>query len=111
VLSVLYCISPHSELRFKRPSRSWVIFGFALLAYAVLLFVYDYGATGGATSAAFTNGRYVYMYKSQIMRTITEHEYTMFPNRVTRLMSAWTGMMAAFTAQAAPVHLTDLGKH
>ncbi len=72
------------------------MFGFALLIYAVLLFIYNYRATGGATGAELVSGQYVYMYKNQIMRTITEYEYRMFPNRWIRVMSAWMGMMAVF---------------
>jgi len=35
-----------SELRFKTPSRNWGIFGFALLFYAILSFVFLYRPPG-----------------------------------------------------------------
>lgn len=85
-----------SEMRFKATSRNGGMFSLALLLYAVLSFVYYYRATGGATSVDIVNGQYVYLHKSQIVRTITEHEYRIFPNRWTRVMSAWMGMMAVF---------------
>ncbi len=70
--------------------------GFMLLVYAVLTFVYFYRTTGGASSVTIVDGQYVSMSKSRIIRTITEHEYRMFPNLWTRVMSAWIGMMAVF---------------
>jgi hypothetical protein len=91
------------KLRLKTRSRNWKIFGLALLLYAVLLFVYNYNATGGATSAGIVNGQYVYTYKGDVIKTITEHDYRVFPNRWTRVMSAWMGMIAAFIMNQAPI--------
>jgi hypothetical protein len=95
--AVLCTQAAKSERRFKRPTRNWTLFGFALLVYAILTFVYFYRTTGGASSVSIVDGQYVSMYKSRIIRTITEHEYRMIPNLWTRVMSAWIGMMAVFS--------------
>lgn len=55
-----------------------------------------YVLTGGASSVRVVNGQYVSMYKSQIIRTITENEYRMFRTLRTRVMTAWTATMAVF---------------
>ena len=48
-----------SEQRFKKPARNLRVFGFALLGYAVLTFIYDYKVTGAhqasASSTAITS--------------------------------------------------------
>jgi len=72
------------------------IIGFALLIYAILTFVYFDRTTGGTSSVEIVDGRYVAMYKSQVIRKITEPEYRMFPNLWTRVMTSWLGMMAVF---------------
>ena len=70
--------------------------GFLLLAYAVLLLIWEYRTTGGATDAAILHGQYVYTYKSQVIRAITEREYRLFPILVARVMSAWIGAMSVW---------------
>jgi hypothetical protein len=94
--AVLCAKAVEGDLRFRRPYGKLVWFGLVLLVYAVLTLVYDYRTTGGATSVSVVNGEYVSMYKSRIIRTITEYEYRMFPNLWIRAMSAWIGMMAVF---------------
>lgn len=84
------------DVSFPRPSGKLAWFGLVLLVYAVLTFIYDYRITGGASSVSIVNGEYVAMYKSRIIRTITEYEYRMFPNLWVRVMTAWIGMMAVF---------------
>jgi hypothetical protein len=74
--------------------------GFGLLAYSILLFIYFYKTTGGASSVAVIDGRYVSMYKEHVIRSITEEEYQMFPNLWTRVMSAWMAMMAVFCSRS-----------
>lgn len=74
--------------------------GFGLLAYSILLFVYFYKTTGGASSVAVVDGQYVSMYKEHVIRSITEQEYRMFPNLWTRVMSAWLAMMAVFCSKS-----------
>jgi hypothetical protein len=97
-----------SEQRLKAPTarnRTTVgltFVGYTLLIYAVLTFVYFYRTTGGASSVTTVDGHYVSMYKSRIIRTITEHEYRMFPNLWTRVMSAWIAMMAVFSLMHFP---------
>jgi hypothetical protein len=77
-------------------SRKWGLLTGALLAYAVLTFVYDYRATGGASSVEMADGQYVAKYKDRVIRTISEYAYRMFPNLWTRVMSAWIGIGAVF---------------
>jgi len=55
-----------------------------------------YIATDGATGVGIADGRYAYMYKSRILRPITQAEYKMFPRLEVRFFSAWTAMMATF---------------
>jgi hypothetical protein len=74
--------------------------GFGLLAYSILLFVYFYKTTGGASSVAVVDGQYVSMYKEHVIRSITEQEYRIFPNLWTRVMSAWLAMMAVFCSKS-----------
>jgi hypothetical protein len=93
---VLCAKAVESGARFRRPSGMLAWLGLVLLVYAVLTFVYDYRTTGGASSVGIVNGEYVSMYKTQILRTITEQEYRMFPNLWVRVMSAWMAMMAVF---------------
>jgi hypothetical protein len=78
------------------PTGKTAVAGWVLLAYAVLLFVHFYRSSGGATSVGIVEDQYVYMYKSAVIRPISEEEYKMFPTQVARIMSAWLGMMAMF---------------
>ena len=87
-------VEPRRRLAFRDDKVAKV--GFVLLVYAVLTFVYFYKTTRGATSVGIVDGQYVSMYKSQVIRTITQNEYMMFPNLWTRVLSAWVGMMAVF---------------
>jgi uncharacterized membrane protein HdeD (DUF308 family) len=100
--AVLCAQAIKSERPLKPPARNWTVVGFALFVYAVLTFVYFYRTTGGASSVTIVDGQYVSMYKSRIIRIITEHEYRMFPNLWTRVMSAWIGMMAVFILMQLP---------
>jgi hypothetical protein len=68
-----------SDVGFQSPSGILGWLGLALLVYAVLIFIYFYRTTGGASSVDIVNGEYVSMYKTRILRTITEREYRMFP--------------------------------
>ena len=97
-----------SDLRFQRLSGTLGWRSVALLVYAVLTFIYFYTATGGASSVDIVNGQYVSMYKSRILRTITEQEFRMFPNLGVRVVSAWIAMMAAFWLDTVPL---DTSKH
>jgi hypothetical protein len=85
-------VKPQS--RFRLPSRRWALLSSTLVIYAILMLVYVYRITGGATSVDVVDGRYVTKYKNQVIRTVTEQEYRMFPNLVTRVMSAWIGAMS-----------------
>jgi membrane protein implicated in regulation of membrane protease activity len=92
--AVLCAKGVESDARLRRPSGILAWLGVVLLVYAVLTFVYFYRTTGGASSVSIVNGEYVSMYKGQILRTITEQEYRMFPNLWVRVMTAWMAMMA-----------------
>ena len=84
-----------------RHRNDWVaILGLALLAYAILTFIYVYKVTGGATAVCAVEGHYFSKYKEHIIRAISENEYQMFPNLWTRAMSAWLGMIAVFSARS-----------
>jgi hypothetical protein len=85
---------PRFALRFDKVAQ----LGWVLLIYAICTFIYFYRTTGGATSVAIVDGHYVSMCRDHVIRTITEHEYRMFPNLWTRVMSAWIAMMAVFCA-------------
>ena len=78
------------------PKGKTAIAGSFLLAYAILLFISFYKSSGGATSVGIVEGQYVYMYKSTVIRPISEAEYKMFPTHVAREMSAWLAMTAMF---------------
>lgn len=93
---------------YQKPTRNWNLLGFAVFGYAVLTFVYFYRTTGGASSVSIVGGQYVAMYKDQVIRTITENEYRMFPNLWSRVMSAWIGMMALFYLIQSP-SMSDSG--
>lgn len=95
--SVLCAQAFKTRLRYQRRTGKWTRLGLVILAYAVLMFIYVYRTTGGASSVSIVDGKYVAMYKDQIIRTITESEYRMFPNLWMRVMSAWIGMMAVFS--------------
>ena len=90
------------EPRLRRPLRmdKVSVVGFGLLAYAILLFIYFYKTTGGASSVAVVDGQYVSKYKDHVIRTISEQEYRMFPNLWTRAMSVWMAMMAVFCSKS-----------
>jgi hypothetical protein len=94
--AVLCAKAVESDVGFRKPSGTLGWLGLVLLVYAVLTFVHDYRTTGGASSVGIVNGEYVSMYKTRILRTITEQEYRMFPNLWVRVMSAWIAMMAVF---------------
>jgi hypothetical protein len=83
------CFSPAPSLRDFTPpvSRSGFV-SFALFAYAIVLCIFVYRTTGGATSVGIADGHYVYKYKSEIVRVISEGEYAAFPNLIVRAMSA-----------------------
>jgi len=66
----------------------------ALLAYAVGTFIYFYQTTGGATGVGVRDGQYVSLYKSKVLRVISEEDFRRFPSLWTRVMSAWIAMMA-----------------
>jgi hypothetical protein len=83
---------PNASFNFGIAWSGWL--GLVLLAYAVFMFIWFYRFTGGASSVSVVHGQYVYMYKSKVIRSITEQEYMMFPNRVVRVMSAWMGAMS-----------------
>ena len=91
-------VQPRLRLPIRMDRVSLV--GFGLLAYSILLFIYFYKTTGGASSVAVVGGRYVSMYKEHVIRNITEQEYRMFPNLWTRVMSAWMAMMAVFCSKS-----------
>jgi hypothetical protein len=78
------------------PARKEALVGFALLVYAVILFVLLYSATGGASGVGMVDGQYDYLSKGHVIRSITEQEFRMFPTQVVRIMSVWLGMMATF---------------
>ena len=78
------------------PKGNAAIVGWILLVYSVALFLYQYQSTGGASSVGIVDGRYVYLSKSNVIRSISESEYKMFPAHVARLMSSWIAMMASF---------------
>src|SRR5215469_4242323 len=91
-------VQPRLRLPLRIDTVSLV--GFGLLAYSILLFIYFYKTTGGASSVAVVDGRYVSMNKGHVIRNITEQEYRMFPNLWTRVMSAWLAMMAVFGSKS-----------
>ena len=95
-------LAEFGRIGYQKPTRNWKLFGFAVFGYAVLTFVYFYRTTGGASSVSVVDGQYVAMYKDQVIRTISENEYRMFPNLWSRVMSAWIGMMALFYLIQSP---------
>jgi hypothetical protein len=82
-----------NALTTKQP-RPLAIAAGLLFLYFILTFVYFYRTTGGASSVAIVDGRYVSMYKSQVIRTITEAEYRIFPSLWTRVISVFVAMMS-----------------
>jgi hypothetical protein len=100
--AVLCAKAVEGDVRFRTPSGKLGWFGLVLLVYAALTFVYFYRTTGGASSVSIVNGGYVSMYKSRIIRTITEQEYRMFPNLWIRVMTAWIAMMSIFGLTQLP---------
>jgi hypothetical protein len=87
-------VNPMPQVNEK--NKIWVRIGTVLFAYSILLFIYFYRTSGGASSVGGDYGRRVAKYKSQIIRQITEDEYQMFPNLWTRAMSAWIGTLSVF---------------
>jgi hypothetical protein len=66
-----------------------------LLVYVVLTYVYVLRANGWTSNVSVLNGQYVAVYRGRVIRTITEHEYRMFPTLWTRAGSAFVGIMAS----------------
>jgi hypothetical protein len=97
----------HPNRRLLRPTGKAAVIGSALLIYAVLTFVYDYRTTGGATSVGIVNGQYVSMYKSHVIRPITEYEYRFFPNLWTRVMYAWLAAAAVYCTTSFKLSVDD----
>lgn len=95
-LTQRWTLSAYLRRRPSVPTSKTAIAGWLLLAYAILLFVYFYRSSGGASSVGIVDGQYVYMYKETVIRPISESEYRMFPTQVVRIMSAWLAMMATF---------------
>jgi hypothetical protein len=93
-------ISYNDRVRFSMPRGRPAVVGWVLLVYAVLLFVHFDRSSGGASSVGIVEGQYVYMYKSTVIRPISEDEYKMFTTRWLRVMSAWMGMMSTFCLAA-----------
>ena len=89
-------LSDYRRAPFVTPTGKTAVVGWVLLVYAVLLFVHFYRSSGGASSVGIVEGQFVYLYKSAVIRPISEEEYNMFPTQVARIMSAWIGMMATF---------------
>jgi hypothetical protein len=94
--------SKTTEPRHRLPLRAdkVALFGWVLLIYGVLTFIYFYKTTSGATSVGVVDGQYVSKYKDHVIRVISYAEYRMIPNLWTRVMSAWIGMMAVFCARS-----------
>jgi hypothetical protein len=88
--------SYYNRVRFAIPRGKTAVVGYVLLVYGVLLFVHFYRSSGGASSVGVVEGQYVYMYKSAVIRPISEEEYKMFPTQWDRVMSAWMGMTSMF---------------
>jgi hypothetical protein len=88
--------SSYDRVRLPIRSGKTALVGYVLLVYAVLLFVHFYRSSGGASSVGVVEGQYVYMYKSAVIRPISEEEYRMFPAQWDRVMSAWMGMISTF---------------
>lgn len=78
------------------PTGKAAIAGWILFVYSVALFIYQYKSTGGASSVGIVDGRYVYLDKSNVIRSITESEYRLFPAQWARVMSSWIATMASF---------------
>jgi hypothetical protein len=89
-------LSDYLRARHTAPTGKTAIAGWILLAYALLLFIYFYRSSGGATTVGIIEGQYVYMCKGTVIRPISEAEYNMFPTQIARIMSAWMGMAATF---------------
>jgi hypothetical protein len=98
--AILCAKGVESRPRFSLHFDKVTMLGWILLIYAVCCFVYEYKTTGGATSVGIVDGQYVSMYKSQVLRVITQGEYRMFPNLWTRVMTAWIGAMTVFCAKS-----------
>ena len=74
-----------------------------LLVYAVLTYACVLWTNGWTSNVSVLNGQYVAMYHGRVTRTITAHEYGMFPTLWTRAMSAVGGTIAS----AGITHLSD----
>jgi hypothetical protein len=77
---------------------------------AVLPFAYSQvglpGSTaqqvGGPSSVRIVDGEYVAMFRTEVVRRVTEQEHRQFPNPVLRICSAWLAMMALFGLMNVP---------
>ncbi len=99
-------LSDYRRAPLPTPTGKTAAVGWVLLVYALLLFVHFYKSSGGASSVGIVEGQFVYMYKSAVIRPISEEEYNMFPTQVTRIISAWIGMMATFCLSSL-IHQAD----
>ena len=97
--AVVCARAARTQMRSAISKDMLALLGWGLLIYALCTFLYFYKTTGGATSVGIVDGQYVARYKDQVLRTITQKEYEMFPNLWSRVMSAWIGMMAVFCAR------------
>ncbi|CAN5544930.1 hypothetical protein BH10ACI4_BH10ACI4_21120 [soil metagenome] len=68
--------------------------GFLLIAYSVILFIYQYRTTNGATGVETIDGQCVALYKSTIIKHLSTYECRHFPTLWTRVMSAWIAMFS-----------------
>jgi len=93
-LAIICDRSARNRLPYSEPISDLRWLQVALLAYAIGTFVYFYETTGGATGVEVMDGQYVSMYKSRVLKVISEHEFRNFPSLWTRVMSSWIGMMA-----------------
>jgi hypothetical protein len=107
-LGIVVCEMPTRRTPSASHRTDWAtILGIALLAYAVLTFIYVYRVTGGATSVSLVEGHYFSKYKEQIIRAISASEFQLFPSLWTRAMSAWLGTIAVFSARRFATRLSS----
>ena len=97
MMGAVLCARAAESGQFLKPRASnLMLCGCALLVYAVITLVYIYKTTGGASSVGVVDGQYFSEYKGQVIRSITEYEYKIFPTLWTRVLSAWIAMMSVF---------------
>lgn len=101
--AVLCAHATKTKPRLALSTDPFSLLGWVLLVYAVATFVYFYRTTGGASRVTIIDGQYVSEYQGRVIRTISEAEYTMFPNLWTRVMSAWVAMAAVFSMRYFPL--------